>query len=122
MFGTVLDKLQTAFSSLFSTSFLLGNFFPVLIFAIVNFVLAWFGLYGFADVASSWNPVSGTSTAAAEFLLLVLIAVLLGPLVPVLRSLLDGRILPEWLRARGSADWARVRADLEQTSEAAKTE
>jgi hypothetical protein len=120
MFGTVLEKLQTAFASLFSTSFLLGNFFPVLIIAIVNFALAWLGLDGFAELAAGWNPVNGTATAAAEFILLVLLAVLLGPLVPVLRSLLDGTKLPPALRARGDEVWETVRAELGQRSDIAK--
>ncbi len=119
MFATVLDKLQTALSSLFSTSFLLGNFFLVLIIAIVNFGLAWLGIDGFAERAADWNPISGAANAAAEFLLLVLVAVLLGPLVAVLRSLLDGAILPQSLRQRGHEHWRRIRADLQQKSQAA---
>jgi hypothetical protein len=120
MFGTLLEKLQTAFSSLFSTSFLLGNFFPVLIIAIVNFAFAWLGLDRFAELASAWNPVNGTTTAAAEFVLLILLAVLLGPLVPLLRSLLGGENLLRFLRARGDKFWETERARREQKSETAK--
>jgi hypothetical protein len=123
MFGTVLDKLQTAFSSLFSTSFLLGNFFPVLIIAIINFALAWIGLDGFATWAFAWNPVTGAAAvASAEFVLLVLLAVLAGPLVPVLRSLLDGAMLPPALRRRGDEAWRGIRTTLQQAADAARDE
>jgi len=122
MFGTILDKLQTAFASLFSTSFLLGNFFPAFIFAIVNFVLAWAGIDGFPDWVS--KSISGTSAAegASAFLLLVILAILLGPLVPLLRSLLEGAILPSWLRQSGKAVWLGVRHEFEERENAAKAE
>jgi hypothetical protein len=121
MFGTVFDKLQTAFATLFSAAFLLGNFFPVLIIAIVNFGLAWIAVDGFSETAASWNPVTaGVANAAAEFLLLVLLAILLGPLVPVLRSLLDGTKLPPPLRRNGEEEWQRVRTDLQHKAETAK--
>lgn len=121
MFGTILDKLQSAVTSLFSTAFLLGNFFPVLTIAIVNFVIGWFGIDGFDTATSGWNPVTAaTGYAAAELILLLLISVLIAPLVPLLRSLLDGTILPAWLR-RGSDDyWRAKRNALNDAAEMAK--
>jgi hypothetical protein len=92
MFGTVLDKIQ----ALFSRSFLLGNFFPVSIFAGVNVAIAAAGIRGASHfLATSLFPDGGPS-AVTTVTILVTIAVfayILAPMVPLFRSALDGKFL-----------------------------
>jgi hypothetical protein len=96
MFGTVLDKAQ----GLFSRGFLLGAYFPVLIFAALNLTIAYFGLRGpddtFATVKKAWWPSEGADQAtltAAVLMTLGVVAYVLSTLTNVLRGLLEGEFL-----------------------------
>jgi hypothetical protein len=97
MFGTVVEKLQ----ALLSRSFLLGNFFPALIFSALNFGIIWFGIDGFAKyVVTNW-PANATDASTALGGILVAVAILafiLDPWLPVFRLALEGAILPRRVR------------------------
>lgn len=96
MFGTVLDKVQ----GLFSKGFLLGAYFPVLIFAALNLVIAYFGLRGpdetFATLKKAWWPSEAAEQAtlvAAVLIALGVVAYVLSTLTNFLRGLLEGEFL-----------------------------
>jgi hypothetical protein len=100
MFGTVVDKIQT----LLSRSFLLGNFFPVLIFAVINFAIAWVSFDGLSDsLGTKWLTDATTFSTVLAFSLVIItiVAFILAPLIPLFRSILEGEFLmPERLRKR----------------------
>ena len=96
MFGTVLDKVQ----ALFARSFLLGNFFPALIFAAINTAIASVGIRGVSHFVTTSVVTDGTQSAVITAVVLIAVAVLayiLSPLVPLFRSALDGNFFPEAL-------------------------
>jgi len=98
MFGTIVDKIQ----ALLSRSFLLGNFFPVLICAMVNFVILWFGIDGFNEhVKPLWrNDTVHSATVLVVALVAIAIgAFILAPLIPLFRQILEGEVcIPMRLR------------------------
>ena len=95
MFGSVIDKVQ----SLFSRSFLLGAYFPVLIFAAMNAIIALLGLpeeiVSLAMIKKSW-PTDATVQAALTawiFISIGVVAYILSSLNELLRRILEGRYL-----------------------------
>jgi hypothetical protein len=113
MLGTIVDKIQ----SLFSKGFLLGAFFPVLIFAVLNAAIAYFGLFPNFDVFGRLDWLWKQNAAWQSFLTgTVLIAIgilayLMSTLTDVFRRLLEGRYFANWPTLW---EWimARVRQDV----------
>jgi hypothetical protein len=96
MFGTVLDKVQ----ALFSRSFLLGNFFPALIFGAINISIAAASIRGVSHfLATSVFRDGGPSLVATVTtpIAVAVLAYILAPMVPLFRSALDGNFLWPWL-------------------------
>jgi hypothetical protein len=91
MLGTVID----VFKGFFSRSFWFGNFLPVAIFAFLHLIIAWWVLPNvpLAEWASA-DPKSLTYFPIV-FVVLVVIAYALIPIIPLVRGLLDGSLLPE---------------------------
>lgn len=92
MFGTVLDKIQ----ALFARSFLLGNFFPGLIFVGINTVIAAFGMRDVSHFLATYLLAEGapwTMATAATLIGVAVLAYILAPMVPLFRSALDGKFL-----------------------------
>lgn len=96
MFGTVLDKVQ----SLFSRGFLLGSYFPVLIFAALNLAIAYYGLREsndtFVTLKKVWWPSEAVDQAAltvAVLMALGVVAYILSTLTNVLRGILECEFL-----------------------------
>lgn len=143
MFGTIVDKIQ----ALLSRSFLLGNFFPVLICAMVNLVIAWFGIDRFAEYVKPLWRDDTVHSAAVLVVALVAIAIgafILAPLIPLFRLILEGEVglpvrLKGWLvryhtersvyldnqlrRVAGSRnELNRVRQSAKETWDAARTD
>jgi|ERR1700732_236637 len=98
MLGTIVDKVQ----SLFSKGFLLGAFFPVLIFVVLNATIAFFGLAPSFDAIGTLDPLwkqTGTWQSVSTGTLLIgigIVAYLLSTLTDVFRRLLEGRYLAKW--------------------------
>ena len=91
MLGTVID----VFKGFFSRSFWFGNFLPVAIFAFLHLIIAWWVLPNIplAEWANA-DPKSLTYFPIA-LAVLVVIAYALIPIIPLVRGLLDGSLLPE---------------------------
>jgi hypothetical protein len=106
MFGNVFDKIQ----SLFSRSFLLGAYFPVLIFAVTNAVIGLLGLpreiVSIDHMKHLWptNTTAQTALTAGIFISIGVIAYMLSGLNELLRRILEGRYLQpdleRWLMER----------------------
>src|SRR5271165_1421223 len=114
MFGTVVEKLQ----ALLSRSFLLGNFFPVLVFALLNAAIAWLGIEGFSDlVVANWpkDPVGSSMALGATLVTIAILAFILAPLIPGFRSILEGtRFLPEKIRNNRIAHYRKQSNTLQR--------
>jgi hypothetical protein len=121
MFGTIFDKVQT----LLSRTFWLGNFFPVLVFALLNLALAWIGIDGFsAWLALKWPDATVLSAVPAFGLIAVgILGFVLAPLIPVFRSALEGKILlpPPW-REQLRAEFTAKAQELHASVRAAEAE
>src|ERR1043165_4065129 len=115
MFGTVVDKIQ----SLLSRSFLLGNFFPVLVFAIINLVIAWLAVDGFAElIGTKWltDATTFSTVTAASLVAVAIVAFMVAPLIPVMRRMLQGELLvPKFIR---DSQISVYRAAAQQADEA----
>lgn len=91
----VLNEVLGTFKGFFSRAFWFGNFLPVALFTALHLAIAWAALPNvrledwFSDTAS--KAIYFTTTFAA----LVVIAYASTPLVPVMRGLLDGSLLPD---------------------------
>lgn len=113
MFGTVVEKIQT----LLSRSFLLGNFFPVLCFAVINLAIAWLAIEGFADfVGTKWlsDATTFSTVSALALVALAIVAFVFAPLIPLIRQILEGRIiLPRSLRDKWIRDFTAQWQELE---------
>lgn len=100
MLGTIVDKVQ----SLFSKGFLLGAFFPVLIFVAINAVIAFFGLAPSFDFIRTldrlWTGLTAWQAVLTGTLLIAVgvLAYLFSTLTDVVRRLLEGRYLANWPR------------------------
>jgi hypothetical protein len=99
MFGTVVEKVQ----ALLSRSFLLGNFFPVLVVALLNVTIAWFGIDGFSDLAiANWprDPIASSMMLGVILVTVAILAFIFAPLIPGFRSILEGAwFLPGKIRS-----------------------
>ncbi|SDI38613.1 hypothetical protein SAMN04487926_11616 [Paraburkholderia steynii] len=121
MFGTVIEKVQ----ALLSRSFLLGSFFPVLVFSILNFLVAYLGIDGFQSSVTEMLSRDSTSTTTifvVGFVGITIVAFILTPLIPVFRSILEGAIiLPQKTRDRLIGHHVRIfkglQDDLKKTGE-----
>jgi hypothetical protein len=112
MFGTIVEKIQ----AVLSRSFLLGNFFPVLIFATLNLAIAWLGLAGFAPwFRANWpTDITGASVVLGFFLVgLAVLAFVLAPLIPVFRRFMEGERLPDGIRSDGINHYVMLAEQLE---------
>jgi hypothetical protein len=91
-------QFLTAFQGFFSRSFWLGSFLPLAIFAAIHLVIAWIE-FPQAILLPRW--VMGPTNVATIFpllaLALIVLAYTLTPLIPMLRGLLDGSLLPAWM-------------------------
>jgi len=96
MFSTLFDKVQT----LLSRTFWLGNFFPVLVFTLLNLGIAWVGLGEFASwLARQWpDPTALSPVPVFALIAIGIVAFMLGPLTPVFRAALEGEFLPKKAR------------------------
>jgi hypothetical protein len=98
MLGTIVDKVQ----SLFSKGFLLGAFFPVLIFTLLNAVIAYYGLApaidGFGTINELLNVIGTGETVLSVTVLIAIgiIAYLLSTFTDVFRRLLEGQYFANW--------------------------
>jgi hypothetical protein len=93
MLGSVLEKAQ----SLLSRGFVLGAFFPVLIFAAANAAMAWLGLESARPIVREIWRVGGNNlawTAAAALVAIAIAAYVLSSLTLVIRRALGGDFLP----------------------------
>jgi len=114
MLTTAIDKVQ----GLLSRGFLLGAFFPVLIFVALNAVVAYCGLTdrrtSFAALKKEWWPTDVSDQAfltAAILVTIGVVAYVLSALVDLFRSFLEGRFLGPRLRENLMT---AVRADFSQ--------
>jgi hypothetical protein len=99
----MLDKIITVFQGFFSRAFWFGSFLPVAIIAAVHLCVAWLRYPNLVPL-QDWATAKFESLTLfpAVFAILVVLAYALTPLIPLLRGVLDGSLLPErihdWLR------------------------
>ena len=115
MFSAIFDT----FRGFFSRAFWFGNFLPVAVVASVHAVLA---ATEFPDRVNLRHWIdAGISEKAGPFTVVfaaaVILAYMLGPMIPLFRGLLDGTLLPGWLHtwlrnARGN-DWRNARREYD---------
>jgi len=93
----VFNTLVTTFQAFFSRSFWFGSFLPVATFVGINLVmtsLAFPEKFPLSSWAEDLDKLSYFPTVMAA---LIVLAYVLRPFVPLLRGMLDGSFLPEWL-------------------------
>lgn len=120
MFGTIVEKLQ----ALLSRSFLVGNYFPVLVFCAVNFLIMWYGVDGFSKfVTAIWPLDSGVASSAFAGVLIAvaILAFMINPLIPLFRLALEGQLLPAWVRSKMIERHAQRFAKLQSELNTAKS-
>ncbi len=96
------STLFDLFKGLFSRAFWFGAFLPIAIFAVVNLLLVasqFQGVIRWDDWRKADTPFTNI---ALTFLALVILAYAMAPLIPLLRGVLDGGLLPQPLH-----DWLR---------------
>lgn len=93
---TLADIVGT-FKGFFSRGFWFGNFLPVAIFAAVHLVIAWLALPNVP--LGKWVATDASSLTyfPVTFAALVALSYAAAPLVPLMRGLLDGSLLPAFL-------------------------
>ena len=108
-FSTLLQSV----SGFFSRAFWFSRFLPVVVIALVHETLGrllfgWNFTGGFASILDD-----DMGKALPTFAGLVVLAYALGPTIPLIRSLLDGSVMPEWLhnwlREDRRAAWDKAR-------------
>ena len=85
----------------FSRSFLMGGFLPAFIVLVFNLVLAIFGLGAWDTVTFAHQGYKITSLATATSMVAlasVSLAFIAAPFVPLLRRLVEGQLLPGFIR------------------------
>jgi hypothetical protein len=94
MFAQLIGVFQGSF---FSRAFWLGNFIPVAVVAAAHLFMA---SHVFPGVPT-WQLLGVESSPASRFplvlALLIVVAYAVAPLIPVMRGILDGSLLPGWL-------------------------
>lgn len=93
----ILNDVINTFKSFFSRAFWFGNFLPVAVFAALHGVIAWWVVPGVNLETLFSNTASKAIFFPAGFATLVVLAYAATPLIPVMRGLLDGSLLPEVL-------------------------
>jgi hypothetical protein len=115
MFG----QLLTAFQGFFSRAFWFGAFLPVAVGAGLHLAIA---DLAFPDLLplDAWLEAGLGDKATSLTLLvvgLVIVAYILGPFPPLIRSFLDGTLMPDWLhdwlRRDRHATWQKANEKLE---------
>lgn len=109
----MLDSAFTAIGSNFSSRFLLGQFFPVFAVLVVNLLLGCLYFQGWnASLAAVTDTIKiadlATGVGIVAFAACV-IAFTLAPMLNALRRLLEGDLLPEFVRTRlirANEEWA----------------
>ena len=93
MFSALLAKL----GGVFSPSFWVGNYMPVLIAAAANAAMVrWIDPH--STLFAFFDGDDKLAHAAAAAFGVFLLAYMLGPLTPLVTGLMDGSLLPAWLR------------------------
>jgi hypothetical protein len=94
----MLDKIITVFQGFFSRAFWLGSFLPVAIITASHLAIAW-SQYPKVVRLDEWVLAKFDSLTLfpAVFAGLVVLAYCLTPLIPLLRQVLDGTLLPQWM-------------------------
>lgn len=90
-------QLLGAFQGFFSRAFWLGSFIPVAVIATVHLVLAIHVFPGLTTIDLLAPTGKGATYFTLLFAALVVIAYAVSPLVPLMRGILDGSLLPTWL-------------------------
>ncbi|WP_027154888.1 hypothetical protein [Mesorhizobium sp. WSM2561] len=115
----MFNQILTAFQGFFSRSFWFGSFLPVAVAAAFHLVIA-------ANPFPALVPLrtwldAGLSDTATMFTIviaaLVVLAYALTPFIPLIRGILDGHLLPDWLhdhlRKRRIPQWRTANEKLE---------
>jgi hypothetical protein len=115
----MFNQILTAFQGFFSRSFWFASFLPVATVAALHLAVAELAFPGLVPV-QQWIE-AGLGDKAAGFTVvvasLVVLAYALAPFTPLVRDILDGRALPDWLhnllRQARVADWRRAKARMD---------
>lgn len=114
----MFTSLIGTFQGFFSRAFWFGNFLPVAIFTAIHLAIA---SWQYPATVQVWYWITGPNTVTSVFPLvtatLVILAYVLAPFVPMMRSVLDAsRLPPQWrdaLHRRHVAYAHRVRAEVD---------
>lgn len=95
----LFNQVAGVFKGLFSRSFWLAYFGPVMLAIVVHIVMAALVFHHFGELLAWVRATLKNDLAEIPLLVIgvVILAYALGPLSAVLRSVLDASILPEWL-------------------------
>jgi hypothetical protein len=93
----MLSDVIGIFKGFFSRAFWFGNFLPVAVFSFLHLVIAWLVIPGIP--LGTWAQAEPKSLTyfSVTFAALVVLAYAITPIIPLVRGLLDGSLLPEWL-------------------------
>lgn len=98
----MFNQILTAFQGFFSRSFWFGSFLPVALAAALHLVIAANAFPALVPL-KTWLE-AGLSDTATMFTIvvaaLVVLAYALTPFIPLIRGILDGHLLPDWLHDR----------------------
>ncbi|MCP4381249.1 MAG: hypothetical protein GY798_07495 [Hyphomicrobiales bacterium] len=95
----MFNQILTTFQDFFSRSFWFGKFLPVAVVAAMHVALIDIVFPGTLPVADWIGADAGTALSGFTLLvaILVVLAYALAPMVPLVRELIDGRLLPDWI-------------------------
>ena len=118
----MFNQILTAFQGFFSRSFWFGSFLPVAIVAAMHIVIAGIALPAQVPL-QEWLEATVSDKAASSTVVLaglVVLAYVLVPVTPLVRGVLDGRLLPDWLHDRLQARRLKERLKASADAKAAR--
>lgn len=91
----MLNDIIGVFKGFFSRNFWFGNFLPVAMFSFLHLCIAWLVIPGISLTTWAQTDPKALTYFPMTFAALVVLAYALTPIIPLVRGLLDGSLLPE---------------------------
>jgi hypothetical protein len=116
----VFSNVFSIFQGFFSRAFWFGSFLPVLVVASIHAVIAGVQFPDAVPVASWVGGTAANMAATAPFIFatLLVLAYAMAPLMPLMRDILDGKLLPEklhrWMREERLVEMKKAREEIDQ--------
>ena len=112
MNASMFTQLLGVFHSFFSRSFWFGSFLPVAVVAVLHLFIAAEVFRGLKPW--DWATASGAATTRFPLLFaaLIVLSYAMTPLLPLIRGILDGSLLPAWLHDGLRGDHVREAREM----------